>query len=112
MSKRPHRYKSKHDPAALATRDDDAYRALWCAVFVQALNDSHLTSERYQRERNQARAWLERGNSNSDFTTVSLLAGFDPCYTQEKVAMALKSMKEQGGYVMPCKKKKGGGRKK
>lgn len=87
MSK--HRHKSKHNPAARATRDDDSYRALWCAVFIQAMSDSQLTCSRHQHENHQARTWLERGNSNPDFTTVCLLSGFDPCYTEGKIKAAL-----------------------
>jgi hypothetical protein len=63
--------------------------AMWAAVITQALMDAlskaRTTDSSYHKQ--EAIHWLT-GNSN-DFTTVCLLAGFDPDYVRKKAKRAI-----------------------
>lgn len=76
-----------------AKGSDDSLAALWSAVFIQAIQDAGLTSERFTRERDTARAWMESGATNADFVTVSLLAGLDPHYADQCIKRCLREIK-------------------
>lgn len=61
--------------------------ALWRAVIHQAITDAGHQSVDDNHDADRAAAWLRNGRG--DFKQVCILAGLDPDYVREKVALRI-----------------------